>query len=76
MVPLPSLPPWVAHERTAWFILEGLLLAAIGVALTLVGPSLDPSLATLGRLAVVVGVATAAIGTSVYGMLMVRDRLA
>lgn len=75
MVALPALPTWVAHERTAWFILEGLLIAAIGGGLTLAGPRLDPSLLTLGRLSVVVGLATAAIGTFTYGLLMVRDRL-
>ncbi|MDX1745514.1 MAG: hypothetical protein R3324_06215 [Halobacteriales archaeon] len=69
---LPDLPSWVGHPRTAWFIIEGLVLAVFGLGLTLVGPSIAPPVVTLGELAILAGLLTAAAGAVVYGLLMIR----
>lgn len=73
MAALPALPSWVGHPWTAWFIIEGIVLAAFGLGLTLVSPSLAPAILNLGQLAILAGFLTAAAGAVVYGVLMIRD---
>lgn len=72
MVSRPRLPSWVRHTRTAWFVVEGAVLAVFGLGLSLVGRAVDPSISVLGVLAILVGGITVAIGTVVYGVLVVR----
>ena len=71
---LPELPSWVDFPRTAWFVIEGVVLAMAGLALILVGPRFDRSVVTLGQLAILVGLFTAALGAVIYGLLLLRAR--
>lgn len=75
MAALPALPSWVGHPRTAWFIIEGVVLATFGLGLTLVAPGLAPPLVTLGQIAIIAGFFTAVAGAVVYVILMIRDDL-
>ena len=67
---LPDLPPWVPYPYLAWFVVEGVALAVLGLALRdLVGPS-SPTAAALGAVVLFVGVSTVVLAGLAYFVLL------
>lgn len=67
---LPQLPEWVPYPFIVWFVIEGVVLAVLGVLLRdLVGPVSTTAVA-LGNVVAFVGVGTVVLGSMAYFVLV------
>lgn len=67
---LPDLPAWVPYPFLVWFVVEGAVLAVLGVLIRdLAGPVVGWAL-TLGNVLLFVGVSTVVLASVVYFFLL------
>jgi hypothetical protein len=71
---LPSLPAWVPFPQVVWFVVEGVLLAAVGLLVrNALGPSVG-GLVIVGNIVMLVGSLTALFGALAWLVLYAANR--